>query len=181
MRDNVPQYEIKSCLASAPYLHADPRDRSSMKSKLPINRKLNRVRFLDRALAIMDCFDFQDREFSLAAIGQRTGLNKTAVLRLASNLVNRGYLKFEIGSGSYSLGIKLFELGSIVFSSFSLRKAASSLMTELQQETSATVLLGALMDDRLVYLDKREAEGIVRIASDIGWRRAPHHGMPGMA
>jgi DNA-binding IclR family transcriptional regulator len=76
--------------------------------------------------------------------------------------------------------MKLFELGSIVFSSFSLRKAASRYMTELQQETSATVLLGSLIDDQLVYVDKRESEGMVRIASDIGWRRAPHHGMLGM-
>ncbi len=128
----------------------------------------------------MSCFDFQNREFSLAAIAQRTGLNKTTVLRLASNLVNRGYLRFEPESHTYCLGMKLFELGSIVFSSFSLRKAASSHMTELQQKTSATVLLGTLMDDELVYLDKRESEGIVRIASDIGWRRAPHHGMLGM-
>jgi IclR family transcriptional regulator, KDG regulon repressor len=153
---------------------------SSMKSKLPPNRKLYRVQSLDRALDIMDCFDFQNREFSLAAIAQRTGLNKTTALRLASNLVNRGYLSFVPESRTYCLGMKLFELGSIVFSSFSLRKAASSHMTELQQRTSATVLLGTLMDDQLVYLDKREAEGIVRIASDIGWRRAPHHGMLGM-
>jgi DNA-binding IclR family transcriptional regulator len=76
--------------------------------------------------------------------------------------------------------MKPFELGSIVFSSFSLRKAASSHMTELQQQTSSTVLLGALMDDQLVYLDKREGDGVLRIASEIGWRRAPHHGMLGM-
>jgi IclR family KDG regulon transcriptional repressor len=151
-----------------------------MNSKLPPNRKLYRVQSLDRALDIIDCFDFQNREFSLAAIVQRTGLNKTTALRLASNLVNRGYLRFEPESRTYCLGMKLFELGSIVFSSFSLRRAASSHMTELQQKTSATVLLGALIEDQLVYLDKREAEGIVRIASDIGWRRAPHHGMLGM-
>jgi IclR family transcriptional regulator, KDG regulon repressor len=53
-------------------------------------------------------------------------------------------------------------------------------MNELQQKTSATVLLGALMDDQLVYLDKRDGDGVVRIASEVGWRRAPHHGMLGM-
>ncbi len=154
--------------------------RSSMKSKLPPNRRLYRVQSLDRALDIMNCFDFQNRAFTLAAIAQRTGLNKTTVLRLASNLINRGYLKYEPESGSYSLGMKLFELGSIVFSSFSLRKASSKHMTELQQKTSATVLLGTLIDDQLVYVDKREGEGVIRIASEIGWRRPPHHGMLGM-
>lgn len=151
-----------------------------MTSKLSPIRKLYRVQSLDRALDIMNCFDFQNRAFSLAAIAKRTGLNKTTVLRLASNLVNRGYLKFEPDSGSYTLGMKLFELGSIVFSSFSLRKASSKHMTELQEKTSATVLLGTLIDDQLVYVDKREGEGMVRIASEIGWRRSPHYGMLGM-
>ncbi len=151
-----------------------------MNSKPSPKRKLYRVQSVDRALDLMECFDFQNREFSLAAMAQLSRLNKTTVLRLASNLVNRGYLKFDQTSGSYSLGMKLFELGSIVFSSFSLRKAAAPHMTELQQKTSATVLLGTLMDDQLVYMDKREGHGVVRIASEIGWRRAPHHGMLGM-
>ncbi len=135
---------------------------------------------MDRALDIIGCFDSQNREFSLATIAQRTGLNKSTVFRLSSNLVNRGYLKFNPESRTYCLGMKLFELGSIVFSSFSLRKAASSHMTDLQEEISATVLLGILVDDELVYVDRREPEGMVRIAANIGWRHAPHHGMLGM-
>ncbi|TET85380.1 MAG: hypothetical protein E3J46_09760 [Desulfobacteraceae bacterium] len=37
------------------------------------------------------------------------------------------------------------------------------------------------MDDQLVYVDKREGHGMLRIASDIGWRRPLHYGMLGMA
>jgi DNA-binding IclR family transcriptional regulator len=53
-------------------------------------------------------------------------------------------------------------------------------MTRLQQETCATVLLGVLIDQQLVYVDKRDSEGAVSINSEIGWRRAPHFGMLGM-
>jgi IclR family KDG regulon transcriptional repressor len=151
-----------------------------MKSNSPPNKKLYRVQSVDRALDLMECFDFQNREFSLSRLAQKTGLNKTTVLRIASNLVHRGFLKFDHVSGAYCLGLKLFELGSVVYSSFSLRKVAANYMNELQQKTSATVLLGALMDDQLVYLDKRDGDGVVRIASEVGWRRAPHHGMLGM-
>ncbi len=154
--------------------------KQKMKPNISQKRRLYRVQSLDRALDILECFGFQNRDFSLGGLAQRTGLNKTTVLRLASNLVNRGYLKIDPSSGSYSLGMKVFELGSVVFSSFSLRKAAASHMTELQQKTSATVLLGTLMDDQLLYLDKREGNSAVRIASEVGWRRAPYHGMLGM-
>ncbi len=36
------------------------------------------------------------------------------------------------------------------------------------------------MEDQLVYMDKREGNGMIRISSDIGWRRPLHYGMLGM-
>jgi DNA-binding IclR family transcriptional regulator len=53
-------------------------------------------------------------------------------------------------------------------------------MSRLQKRTEATVLLGTEMDDQLVYIDKREGSGMIRILSNIGWRRPLHYGMLGM-
>lgn len=139
-----------------------------------------RVQALERALDILECFSFQHRKLSLTDIVNRTGLNKTTVKRLVANLTTRGYLQLEPQSKMYHLGIRLFEMGGIVFSSFSLRQAAGYPMTRLQTKTGATVLLGVRMDDQLVYVDKREGDGMIRISSDIGWRRPLHYGMLGM-
>lgn len=138
------------------------------------------VQAVDRVFDILDCFSFQQRELSLADIGRQTGLNKTTAKRLVSNLAGRGYLKQDPATKLYQLGMRLFELGGIVFSAFSLRDAAALPMTRLQNETGATVLLGTAMDQQLLYLDKREGTGIIRIHSDIGWRRPLHYGMLGM-
>jgi DNA-binding IclR family transcriptional regulator len=139
-----------------------------------------RVQALERALDILDCFNFQNRELTLSQIAERTGLNKTTAKRLLSNLTNRGYLRQSPEVKTYQLGLRLFELGGVVFSSFSLRKAAAYPMSELQNETGATVLMGVMMEDELVYIDKREGRGMIRISSDIGWRRPLHYGMLGM-
>lgn len=139
-----------------------------------------RVQALERALDILDCFSFQNREQGLSEISEETGLNMTTAKRLIANLTSRGYLQQIPDSKRYQLGMRLFELGGIVFSSFSLRKVAAHHITHLQTETGFTVLLGALMDDQLVYVDKREGNAMIRIASDIGWRRPPHYGMLGM-
>jgi len=111
---------------------------------------------------------------------RKTGLNKTTAKRLVSNLTDRGFLHQDPVTKQYQLGMKLFELGGIVFSSFSLRQAAAYPMSRLQNETGATVLLGIMMDQELVYVDKREGKGMIRITSDIGWRRPLHYGMLGM-
>ena len=148
-----------------------------MKSDKP---SIYRVPALERALDILDCFTFQDREMSLSGVVEKTGLNKTTAKRLLSNLTNRGFLRQDTKTKSYQLGLRLFELGGIVFSSFSLREAAAYPMSHLQNRTGATVLLGVMMEDQLVYVDKREGRGLIRISSDIGWRRPLHYGMLGM-
>ncbi len=143
-------------------------------------KSLYNVQSLMRALDILDCFTYQKRVMSLSDVVQRTGLNKTTAKRLISNLAARGYLQQDSQSKTYQLGMRLFELGGIVFSSFSLRQAAAQPMNMLQEKTGATVLLGARIEDHLVYVDKREGRGKVRISSDIGWRRPLHYGMLGM-
>lgn len=144
------------------------------------NNSIYRVQALERALDILDCFNFQSRELSLSDVVNRTGLNKTTAKRLIANLTARGYLQQDPQTRKYQLGMRLFELGGVVFSSFSLRRAAAAPMTGLQNKTGATVLLGVRMEDQLVYVDKREGDGMIRISSDVGWRRPLHYGMLGM-
>ena len=146
----------------------------------PSSESIYTVQALMRALDILDCFNYQNRVLSLSDVVKRTGLNKTTAKRLMSNLAARGYLQQDPQSKSYQLGMRLFELGGIVFSSFSLRQAAAQPMNTLQEETHATVLLGVKIENHLVYVDKREGRGMRRISSDIGWRRPLHYGMLGM-
>jgi IclR family KDG regulon transcriptional repressor len=149
--------------------------------KLPSREtRTYRVQSLERALDVLDCFSFQDRELTLSDIAHKTGMNKATTKRLVFNFTSRGYLHQDPATKRYRLGMRLFELGGIVFSSFSLRKASSYPMSSLQNLTGATVLLGVKMDDQLVYVDKREGQGVIRISSDIGWRRPLHYGMLGM-
>lgn len=129
---------------------------------------------------ILDCFTHEERHMSLSDIVAKTGLNKTTAKRLLANLTARRYLQQDAESKRYQLGLRLFELGGIVFSSFSLRRAAEYPMSQLRNETGATVLLGVLLEDQLVYIDKREGSGMLRISSDIGWHRPAHCGMLGM-
>lgn len=139
-----------------------------------------RIQSLERAFDILECFSFQKRELSLSDIVQMTGLNKTTVKRITANLLSRGYLQLNPIGKYYKLGMRLFEFGGIIFSSLSLRESSLSPMTRLQKQTDATVLLGTEMDEQLVYIDKREGGGMIRILSDIGWRRPLHYGMLGM-
>jgi len=123
------------------------------------NEPIYRVQAIERALDILECFSFQQRALGLSEIAEITGLNMTTAKRLISNLTSRGYLRQIPNTKRYQLGMRLFELGGIVFSSFSLRKAAAHHITRLQNKVAGTVLLAVMMDDQLVYVDKREGGG----------------------
>jgi IclR family KDG regulon transcriptional repressor len=137
-------------------------------------------RSLERALRILDAFSAERSELSLGQISAMLALSKATVLRLCSTLLKFDFLRQDPESKKYSLGLKVFELGSIVFSSFSLTRVASPHLTALESKLGKTVFLGILEDGELLYVDKREgAKDGIRFTSNIGKRRPPYWGMLG--
>jgi len=143
------------------------------------NKKSYFVQSLDRALDILECFAYETRELDMPRLIKATGLNRTTARRLVNHLLSRGYLAYDQEHKIYRLGIKLFQLGGIVLSSFSLRKVASPHLTRLRDETGMTVFLGILEEEQLLYLDKREGTGMVQIMSNMGAIKPIHYGMLG--
>ncbi len=137
-------------------------------------------RSLERALQILCIFEFDKQALTLSQISELSRLPKATVLRLCSTLMKYDFLRYDQDSRHYSLGLKLFELGSILFSSFSLRRVASSYLDQLQSKLGKTVFLGILENDQLIYIDKKEDPGIpIRFTSQTGTRRPPSFGMLG--
>jgi IclR family transcriptional regulator, KDG regulon repressor len=137
-------------------------------------------RSLERALQILNAFNMERTELSLGQISDVLALSKATVLRLCSTLVQFGFMRQDQTSKKYSLGLRVFELGSIVFASFSLTRVASRHLTELEARLGRTVFLGILEDGELLYVDKRDgATDGISFTSKIGRRRPPYWGMLG--
>lgn len=76
-----------------------------------------------RALAILGAFDLAHRDLSLSEIARRTGLPLATVHRLLAELETWGAL--DRGSdGRYSVGLRLWELGTLTPARARLREAA---------------------------------------------------------
>jgi DNA-binding IclR family transcriptional regulator len=139
-------------------------------------------RSLERALQIMTAFSNEGNALSLAQLSEALGLSKATVFRLCATLIKCGFLRQDQQLKQYSLGMKLFELGSIAVSSFSLTRIASPYLTQLQVKLGKTVFLGVLDDGELLYLDKREdPTAAITFTSNIGRRRPSYWGMIGPA
>lgn len=137
-------------------------------------------RSLERALQILNAFTGERTRLTLSRLSECLNLSRATVLRLCSTLVKYGFLQQDPVSKEYSLGLRLFELGSIVFHSFSLRKTASPFLDRLHLKLGRTLFLAILEQGQLVYIDKREDSlNPITFTSKIGTRRPPYWGMLG--
>ena len=68
------------------------------------NTSMRIIQSVDRALEILDCFDDNETELSLAAICSRLSLNKSTALGIINTLIKRKYLDKNLNTGHYRLG-----------------------------------------------------------------------------
>ena len=70
------------------------------------------VSMLARVVAILDAFNDDKSESSLAALALKTGIPKPSLFRITKSLVEAGIL--ERCPAGFCLGLKVFELGQLV-------------------------------------------------------------------
>ncbi len=106
----------------------------------------------------------------LPELADRLALTKSTTHRLASALVERGYLAFTPRAG-YRLGPKLLELGALAHVQADIIQVARLHLEALSASTEDTVHLGVLEGDRALYLDKMPGRRRITISSRVGDRQ----------
>lgn len=138
------------------------------------------IKVLDNFAAILDLYTYHENSFTLDEIAVRSKLPKTTVFRILKNLERHGIFKHNAVEQTYSLGMRVLELGGIVYNSLSLRKVAAPYLDSLSHDLKATILLGVIQGDQVQYIDKRESESIIRTVAYAGLKRPPHYGILGL-
>ena len=103
---------------------------------------------------------------------QRSGLPRSTLHRLLTALEGRGLLRRSTADRSWRLGYRLLELAHGVWSELDLRAAAAPELATLRDTTDETVQFGVLAGDASVIGDAAEGRQAIRLAADVGQRRA---------
>ncbi|PZO88046.1 MAG: transcriptional regulator [Sphingomonas sanxanigenens] len=118
----------------------------------------------------LDLLEAVSREsMALPDLSRVLGLNRSTAHRLASALVDRGYLRFIPRTG-YMLGPKLLEMGFAARQQIDLPRIARPHLEALSDATEDTVHLGVLDRDKALYLDKIPGRRRIEIGSRVGER-----------
>src|SRR4051812_20987695 len=136
------------------------------------DRTPDRDTVLGKAAAVLFSFSAEDNHLTLVELTQRTGLAKSTVHRLASDLVALRLL--ERDEAGYRLGGQLFELGMRASVERGLLEVATPFLEDVYERTHETVHLGVLEGTEVVYVAKIGGPRQASAPSRIGGRMPLH-------
>ena len=131
------------------------------------------VRFIQsvkRAMTIIDYIAKNSNSAGITQISRELSLSKSTVHGLVSTLEQMDYLQQNSQNGEYSLGIKLFELGQVIYSNMDLRVIARPFLQQLVDKHRETTHLAILSKGDVIYIDKVDSKQSIGIISHIGGR-----------
>lgn len=132
------------------------------------------IQVIDRATRLLDALANEAEPITLKALSANTGLHPSTAHRILNDLVVARYVE-RVDSGTYQLGMRLLELGSLVRGRLNVREAAVESMQNLHKLTGQTVNLSIQQGDEIVYVDRAWSERSgMQVVRAIGGR-APLH------
>lgn len=131
------------------------------------------VQSLDRAILILETVAGTDG-IGLSEIARRADLPNSTVHRLLATLQKRRLVDHDAESGSWTVGVGLFRIGSAYLRIRKLPDIGRPVLRDLLQETGETVNLSMLDGRELVCVAQAESHAPVRAFFRLG-RRLPIH------
>ena len=133
---------------------------------------------LQRAVRILQTLAAAPQPLSIRALADETGLSKSAVQRLLSDLVSTELASQDPATRQYHLGPRTLALGMAYQRRVDVRRAALPHMGKLRDVTGETVGISVGLADQVLHVDQVESASALRAHFDIGrplplWSGAP--------
>lgn len=111
------------------------------------------MKTVGKLLAVLECFSTGDRRLSVTEIARRTGLPRSTAHRAILALKEIGFLDQDRMRDEYRLGLKLFQLGTIVLHNMDLQREAWPFVEALSSLSRETVHLCVFDGERMVFVE----------------------------
>ena len=132
------------------------------------------IQVIERMMSLLAALARHAAPVNLKQLATETRLHPSTAHRILSVMVDNRLVD-RIEPGTYRLGIRLLELGSLVKSRISVRQEALPHMQVLHQALGETINLSVRHDDEVVYIERTAgSSSMMRVVQIIG-ARAPLH------
>jgi len=128
------------------------------------------IRAVERALDVLLCFSRQTPELTLTQISEQIGIHKSTVHRLLATLEKKRFVERNSITGTYQLGIQMFQMAYLTLEQNDLRQIATPYLQRLSEQFRETISLSILDGTDMVYLRVIESQQRVKLAAATGQR-----------
>ncbi|HXV98265.1 MAG TPA: IclR family transcriptional regulator [Anaerolineae bacterium] len=129
---------------------------------------------VERAVIILQLLAQEPDGLTISQITQRLAVPKSTIFTILTTLKQYRLVERVEETGQFRLGMELFTLGSTVVERLNVRVAAYPTLKRLAQSTGLTTHLGIVDQGEVVYIEKIEGQGPIKISSAVGRRMGIH-------
>jgi IclR family pca regulon transcriptional regulator len=147
----------------------------------PKPKDRNRVRALEKGLALLSVLSRQDSELSLERISQISGFSKTTCYRLLQTMRRLHFVTQSDETKGYQLGARNISIGMAAMDRHSVRSISVPYMRRIKAQTNETVNLTILDGVEVVFVERIEANFIINSNLYVGSRLPVHCSSMGKA
>ncbi len=139
-----------------------------------VARRRARSQTVEKALQLLHVLAEQPGPVSLLALSRAAHLDKTTTHRLATSLTRYGLFRFDPLTRSYSLGLRLVQLGHRAITQLDLEGEARPYLQQLGAVSGEAVHLGVFDEGEVVYIAQVPSQHPVIIRARVGTRVLCH-------
>jgi IclR family KDG regulon transcriptional repressor len=129
---------------------------------------------LEKSLKLIDMLTRNSHGMSLSQLSEALHYPKSTVHHILSTLLPYEYVSQDPETKKYSLGFKFLSIGRVILDTIDVRRTAHRHLLELHEQCKEAVHLAILRDGKVIYIDKIDTQGMVSLATYIGFRTDPH-------
>lgn len=128
---------------------------------------LNRT--LDRSFKILELIKQSNNGLSLKEISDQMNIPKTSAFDIVQSLVSIGILeKLDDDVKRYTIGIKLFALGSSYVARKNIYNISNKYIKMLAEKLNKTAFIGVENEGKIIYIQKYEPKVTIKTSCDVG-------------
>lgn len=144
-----------------------------------MEKSVNKVHSVAKAMHLLELLEAGP--LSLRDLSQQSGWPKSTVHGLLNSMRESRTIEQSENDGRYRLGLRLFELGSKISSSWDITAIARPHMQNIALQTGQSVYLTMLDRNEVMLMDYADSGGPLRISADKGSRFPAYCTAPGKA
>jgi DNA-binding IclR family transcriptional regulator len=131
-------------------------------------------RAVARAVDLIELVSQSPEGLTLSELARALGAPKSTLWSIVRALEERHVLTHGAQGRTYTLGLKLLELGDRARRQPALQRVARPFLIELGRATGEAVFLSVVEREEVVYIDKVDSSQAIRYIADVGTRRPLH-------